>query len=592
MKKRRILSFFLALVMLLTLTPVSAVLAAPAKTYYKITADTVKLRKSPSFSAKYSDQLEEGQIVYSQSKTITKGGIKWTKITVDEDGGKTGYIALKYMKKIKTPAASTLRQLSLYKDSGRLSEDFVYSDKKLTAYIPNDAVNVKLRFSRRSDDCKITVYVDGAEYNPGTELTKSVTVPIGAESQEIRLVSEKGGESTVYKIALIRDSEDMARLEKLSLSNMKIKFDKDTLTYNVKVKSSVYETELQYKPAYAGSKVTVTSNKEGVDGNNVPLYTGKNVNTVTVTSPLGTTEAKYKIVVTRAKGKTNGKMTKLEKQFVETSFQLLPDRHPFKLAYEAAHGVKIKTYKKRVNGYVISGVPFQFGGSANMKGFSSNWWTKKSDPDYPVGGLDCARYLSWIYKQLGYEVPSVSATLFFSGKMGTSRTIKGIRHKVITSLKDAKIGDVCYNSKTQSYRSGHGSHTTMFLGTARKLGIEKTIKKYIRNFPVDKYLMIDVGWADGGYYYNMMKRAGISGRKSMCGVGIQFFPSVKAQNGKWVYSSPYRTGRKTYAWKDPKTKQTFAIGYGLEKYGRRCQYKTGTKIKNVLNISRPIIRTD
>ena len=144
--------------------------------------------------------------------------------------------------------------------------------------------------------------------------------------------------------------------------------------------------------------------------------------------------------------------------------------------------------------------------------------------------------MAWIYKQLGYEVPSASNALFFSGKTGTWRKLPdGPNHRVITKLSDAKIGDICYNSAKQIYQSGHGSHTTMFLGTVKQLGIAKTIRKYYKNFPTNAYLMIDVGWADGTYYYNMMKRAGITGRRSMCGSDYRFFPSERARIGKYIY---------------------------------------------------------
>jgi hypothetical protein len=167
-----------------------------------------------------------------------------------------------------------------------------------------------------------------------------------------------------------------------------------------------------------------------------------------------------------------GSMSKLERKFVEQGLRLLPYDHPFVLAYEQTYGVDIKSYTATVRGVTVSGVPFQFGGDGEFIGFSDRWWSRTGDGQYPVGGLDCAEYLVWIYKQLGYEVPDSSTGLFFAGKSGVLRKLPGIReHYVIPSFEDALIGDVAYNSENYSYRSGHGSHTEMFLGTANKLGI-------------------------------------------------------------------------------------------------------------------------
>lgn len=167
-------------------------------------------------------------------------------------------------------------------------------------------------------------------------------------------------------------------------------------------------------------------------------------------------------------------------------------------------------------------------------------------------------------------------------------------HKVITSLENARIGDIAYNSQDYSYTSGHGNHTAMFLGTARKLGIEDTIRKYYRDFPIDAYLMIDVGWADGTYYHNMIKKVGTKGRSDLGGVGIQFFTSIKSNNGKYIYSSPYRSKKKSYAWKDGQTGQTFSIAANLERNKRPMQYKPSKKsaVQYVMNLSRPIRRND
>ena len=76
--------------------------------------------------------------------------------------------------------------------------------------------------------------------------------------------------------------------------------------------------------------------------------------------------------------------------------------------------------------------------------------------------------------------------------------------------------------------------------------------------------------------------------------GIQFFSSIKESNGTYSYSSPYRSSKKSYSWKDPQSKQTFTIAANLERNGRPMQYKASksTPVKYIANISRPIDRTD
>jgi hypothetical protein len=49
-------------------------------------------------------------------------------------------------------------------------------------------------------------------------------------------------------------------------------------------------------------------------------------------------------------------MTPLERRFLETAFRLLPERHPFLLAYEEATGRDIDSYVAQKKGVRLSGV--------------------------------------------------------------------------------------------------------------------------------------------------------------------------------------------------------------------------------------------
>ena len=282
-------------------------------------------------------------------------------------------------------------------------------------------------------------------------------------------------------------------------------------------------------------------------------------------------------------------MSALERSIVEQGLRLLPYDHPFVLAYEETYQVHIDSYMATIKGVKVSGVPFEFGGSGNFLGYASRWWKTTDVADYPVGGLDCAEYIAWIYKQLGYDVPDSSTALFFAGKAGVARKLPGIReHLVIPSFENALIGDVAYNSQNYSYQSGHGSHTEMFLGTANKLGIGAALQKYYPGFPLDAFLVLDCGWSDGNYYYNLMRKLHVSNpRRSMAGVGVQFFTSVRS-GGKYLYRCP----SKVYKWTNPETGHTFRIESRLEAQRRPLQYKPQSAVQYPMNLSRPIVRTD
>lgn len=289
-----------------------------------------------------------------------------------------------------------------------------------------------------------------------------------------------------------------------------------------------------------------------------------------------------------------GTMSALEKQFVETAFRLMPQRSPFVLAYQEAHGITIDSYIKTVNNKTVSGVPFSYDGTGHLDGYDGRWWTKTKDKHYPAFGMDCAEFAHWVYHNMGYEVPSDSAGLFFAGVTGVQRFTPEINktHWVIPSLEEAKIGDIVYSSKNFTYTSGSGSHCGIFLGTARKLGIADTLAKYMPYFPMDAYLFIDTGWADGKAYYSMMRSIGIKG-KGLAGVGIQYFPSIKGNDGNYIYESPYRNSKtRVLRWKDPVSGMTFEISAAMEREGRPFQHKPDGTVQYILNISRPIVRND
>lgn len=298
-------------------------------------------------------------------------------------------------------------------------------------------------------------------------------------------------------------------------------------------------------------------------------------------------EPAFEVVIQR--NPRTAPLTSFERQIIEQGFRLLPYDHPFVIAYQRTYKVRIQSYKAEIDGITVSGVPFQFGGSGSFKGFSDSWWGRASDSYYPMRGIDCANFLSWIYNQLDISTPSGSAALFFGGKSGVLRKIPGLRpHYVIPTLDEAMIGDIFYNSEKGNYQSGGGSHTQMYLGTANILGIARELTNMMPNFPCDTHLVLDCGWSDGPYYYKLMQKLKVPNpRQGMGGVGVQFMTTIKSGD-TILYECP----EKVQSWKNLETLNTFRIESRLNNNGRLLQYNPKIRVEHPMNLSRPIVRPD
>jgi hypothetical protein len=206
--------------------------------------------------------------------------------------------------------------------------------------------------------------------------------------------------------------------------------------------------------------------------------------------------------------------------------------------------------------------------------------------------MDCAKYIAWIYKQLDIELPTYSTGLFFSGKTGVKRSLPGMRtHYVIPTLSEAKVGDIALNSTENVYRSGNNCHVQMYIGTAELLGISAELKKIMKDFPCDAHLVLDCGWSDGYYYYDMMQKIGVqNGRQGMAGVGVQFFTSIK-KGDTYLYESPRKLNpdKLHYFW-DQGTGAVLRVESVLEYFGRLLQYNPEEETKYPMNLSRPVVR--
>jgi uncharacterized protein YgiM (DUF1202 family) len=559
-----------------------------AVSYYKVTSDSLNVRENSTGKSdvKVLLKLKKNALVTRLDSVNYKGGgDTWYK--VQTVSGVVGFVCSDYVSKVKSPNFSRLTRMKPSK--GNMYPAFSPDWFEYFLYLDDSDNSFDLSFDKSLATAEVKVndtVVDGS----------SVSIPF-SEGSKVTIAVTAGAQKSTYTIVTTHGQNTDSLLSSLSFKDLKLtpEFNPEVYEYSASVPYKTIETTAAIKKNNYYSDIEYYVGGEKSADGFLPLMVGSNQFKIKCISPRGDKSATYTVNITRA-APASGEapiMSALERRIVEQAFQLLPERHPFVLAYEQATGRDIKSYHTYRNGKRISGVAFEYGGSGSVNGFSSRWWNKTSVARYPVGGMDCAEYIHWVYQNIGYDVPHASNALFLSGVSGVTRSIKGVRtHKVIPSLKDAKIGDVAYNSEEFGFGSGHGNHTSLFLGTARKLGIGDAIRKYYRKFPIDAYLVIDIGWADGVYYHNMIRKVGTKGRDDLCGVGVQFFSSIRGSNGKYLYKSPYKTGKSSFSWYDSKSKQTYRVSANIERNHRPYQYKWNSSVKYVMNLSRPIKRND
>lgn len=425
----------------------------------------------------------------------------------------------------------------------------------------------------------------------------STNISLKKVKTPVQITVSNGVESFEYSLDIILENIKNVRLSTLTTNRgISPRFSPAVNAYQLSVPYNIASIVLGIKLAKRASKYVISVN-DAVQGTKraVVLQYGNNSVKVEITSPAGQ-KAAYTIEIYRENPNDPTTMSPLEEKFVETFMRLMPERHPFVLAYEEAHGVDIDNYVKEVNGVRVSGVAFSTIGTGHVTGFDPRWWQESRVYKYPVWGLDCSEFVHWIYHNVGYEIPRSSSKIFFKGTAGVKRYTPRIKknHWVIPTLAEAKIGDVVYSSKDMKYRAGWGSHCMMFLGTARELGIAETLKKYIPDFPMDAYLVADCGWSDVDYYAKQYEQLNVCGRRTTYGVGIQFFTSIMDNDGTYIYRSPYLDpATRAFSWTDELTGYTFVVDATMESQGKTFQHKPGKdKVQYLLNIARPIIRND
>ena len=126
---------------------------------------------------------------------------------------------------------------------------------------------------------------------------------------------------------------------------------------------------------------------------------------------------------------------------------------------------------------------------ANSLGFSETLVDADSRSPISCRRARCAGYITWIYAQLGYTVPSASTSFVFFSRNGHTPLPPRIRdHLVIPSLEQAMIGDSGpIIRRIYSYKAGM-EHTQLYLGTGNRLGIADALLEIYPDFLLTRTL--------------------------------------------------------------------------------------------------------
>lgn len=217
------------------------------------------------------------------SKNISCGTNNFTITGVAEDGSKTRY-SITISRKCSRD--TYLKNIAVSK--GTLTPEFQKDTKNYTVEVPSDVDTIDIITTKNND--KQTIKGDG----------KNIKLAYGENKISITVTSE-AGDKGYYNITITRkdDRSNDTILKSITLSNGKIKFDKNKTSYKTKV---LYEVESIKVEALANSekaKVEITGGDK--------LVVGENTITIKVTAEDEKTVKEYKIIVNRLKeGETLG----------------------------------------------------------------------------------------------------------------------------------------------------------------------------------------------------------------------------------------------------------------------------------------------
>lgn len=218
-------------------------------------------------------------------------------VTLAED--KTASKTYKLLINRTCDESATLKEIKL--SSGSLNPTFNSSTVNYAISVSKDIDKLTITPVPTSD--KSTFKINNSDSN-------EVALEYGDNEVKIEVTSENGSKG-VYTLTINReDSRDNNNyLSDIELSSGKILFDKETLSYNVKVLYDVTTIDVTAKAEKETSKVEVTKDKT--------LKVGENLIIIKVTSEKGDTK-EYSINVTRLKeGETLGDNPRIKDIVIE-----------------------------------------------------------------------------------------------------------------------------------------------------------------------------------------------------------------------------------------------------------------------------------
>ena len=177
-------------------------------------------------------------------------------------------------------------------------------DKDVTTYtltVPYDAESVILSGLLADVNAKVVglteyeiigdkmVAVITVTSESGTTKEYTVYIVRGAKPEEVKTEA-----SFISNNNIVKKYSSNNYLKELSIDGYEIAFDKDTLEYNIKVKSDVNSLDIKAIAEQAGARVEITGNEK--------FKTGDNTVVITVTAEDGSTR-EYKINVSKEEAK-------------------------------------------------------------------------------------------------------------------------------------------------------------------------------------------------------------------------------------------------------------------------------------------------
>lgn len=289
---------------------------AADKTSYTLTYD----KESITVAATVATGTD-GTVTGTGAKTLKCGANSIVVTAKAEDGIVTKPYTLSVTRTCNDDI--TLKGIKL--NSGTLDPAFTSSVKSYTVAVSKDISDITIDVTKQNDTQKIE----------GTG--KKTNLKFGENVFKITVTSEKGTKGT-YTITVNREDSRSTNsyLEDIVLSDGKLTFDKETLTYNVKVLNEVKEITITATPEDESSKVTVVGGKN--------LKEGENTVTIKVTAE-NETFKEYKLIVTRLKeGETLGDNPNLKSLKIEGyDLEFTSDKTEYTLKIEKEKTLDIKT---------------------------------------------------------------------------------------------------------------------------------------------------------------------------------------------------------------------------------------------------------